>query len=631
MSHPEAKPASLFSQRTTAIWRYRPALLTCLQTYRRGDLKADLFAGAYVAFVALPLCVAFAIAAGAPPETGLYTSIFGGFITGIMGGSRYQVSGPTAAFVAILAPICLQKGLLGLMVAGAMSGVILIIMGLSGLGALIKYVPYPVTTGFTTGIAILIATSSLKDLLGLDVRYEHVREVTQVVFMDGHRGLLTTSDVETVASMPLHYHDKLFALWSAVGQTSGDRVFHSACIGFFALGLLFGYPRYLPRVSKIAPAPFMALVAAAVAAFLLREHLGWRDIPCLSEFPRGLPSINWALFTDFNWSYGNLQSLVLPATIIALLGAMTSLMSAVVSDGLAGTRHDSNYELIGQGAGNIVAPLFGGIACCGAIARTICNINNGARTPMATVFHSLLLAVIVLLFAPVAVYVPHAALAAILMHVAFNMANFPMLRRLLHAPFSDVFVLLNCLLLTVFIDMATAVMVGMILAAMLFMKRMAELTSVDTLQSVSADAEMQSHAISPQDVPRGVTIYSVDGPFFFGASEKAITAMETLQANTRIVVMRLNRVPVMDATGLFALEKVHAYLARRKVHLVVSGVRAQPRELMQKAGFLEVIKPENVTPDIEWAMVRCYELLGPDAKNRPSGSTRIGVAPSRPA
>jgi sulfate permease, SulP family len=615
------------SIRRAAVLKYSPALFKHLKGYTAADLRADLVAGTNVAFVALPLCIALAMAAGVPPQAGLYTAIAGGIFTAAFGGSRHAISGPTAAFVVILAPICAQRGLEGLMVASIMSGVILLIMGFSGLGSLIKYVPYPVTAGFTAGIAVAIATAQLKDFLGLDVHYDAVRQVTQQVVVDGKEGLFTQTLHLNASGLPLPYHEKLVALFHGVIDTSGSKMLHAVAIGLTGLAMMFLYPKHFPRIARRLPVPLATVLACVGLSMFCSHVLGWRDIAMLNEFPRGLPAFNTRLFSEANWSYANLSTLVIPATAIAMLCAIASLLSVVVADGMAGTRHDSNSELIGQGLGNIVSPLFGGIAISGAVARTVTNVSSGGRTPVASIIHSVLLLVILLIFAPFAQYIPLACLSAILLHVSFNMFNFRHFRHLLSAPRGDVFVLLTCLLLTVFVDMAAAVMAGMIMAAMLFMKRMSDITSINPLESPTSDIEMQMHAIAPQDIPRGVTIYSVDGPFFFGASEKALEAMDTLGGGAKIVVMRLNRVPAMDATGMHALERVLDHLTRRRVKLILSGLHAPLREKLERVGFLDKLGRENVTPDIEWALVRCYEILGPDARNRPTGKTGMLRAP----
>jgi len=614
--------------------KYRPALLDSLKHYKKADFLADLVAGLNVAIVALPLSIALAIAVGATPQAGLFTAIVGGAAIAIFGGSRVQVSGPTAAFIVVLSPICVQYGLEGLQVAGLMAGVILILMGVTGLGSLIKYVPYPVTMGFTMGIAVSIGVIQIKDFFGLRILREEtvIRHVPMVV--GGEQGDFVVSTVQIVETMPQQFHQKLTTLAHGFQATPWDSLTHAACIGLITLAILVFVPRYLEGLSRRVPAILLAVLVSVLCAQVSSHLLGWKDVATIGDrfpggLPRGLPPFNSAMFMKFTWSLENLEALILPATAIAVLGAITSLLSAVVADGVSNTKHDSNSELIGQGVGNILSPLFGGIAVSGAIARTLTGIRLGARSPLASLLHSVALVVLLIAFAPYAVYIPMATLAAILLLVAWNMANFKHFRHLLQAPASDTLVLLTCLGLTVFTDMAIAVLVGMILAAMLFMRRMADVTSVHVLDSVSGDAELQSHDLEVSDIPAGVLIYSVDGPFFFGASEKAITAMEGIGSTAKIVVLRMNRVPAMDATGLFALEKILEHLKRRRVHLVLSGVRQQPRLTMQRAGFLDRIDSANVTPDIEWAIVRCYDILGPDARNKRTGKTQTIPAPQK--
>ena len=607
--------------------RYRPALLDCLKTYNAETFRADLVAGLIVGIVALPLSIALAIAVGAPPEAGLFTAIVGGGAIALLGGSRTQVSGPTAAFIVILAPILAQYGLVGLQAAGLMAGVILLLMGITGLGSLIKYVPYPVTTGFTTGIAVTIGVIQIKDLFGLDTtRWQESVQRTALV-VGGQAGEFVVTTTGWVPGLPEHFHEKVAALGRGFVHTPAEHMLHTTVVGGLALAILIFYPRFWPGAAKRVPGPLVAVLASVFAALALDQFLGWSDVQTIGKrfsegIPRGLPPFNTALFTDFSWSLDSLRALILPATAIAMLGAIESLLSAVVADGMVGTKHDSNSELIAQGIGNMLLPLFGGIAATGAIARTATNIRNGAKTPLASFFHALTLLAIVLAAAPYASFIPMATLAAILLVVAWNMAELKHFRHLLRAPISDTLVLLTCFGLTVFLDMVYAVLVGMVLAALLFMRRMADVTSIDVLSTSDADQELQSHDLSVTDIPQGVLIYSVDGPFFFGASEKAISAIESIGSTTRVVILRLRRVPAMDATGLYALEKIFEHLKRRRVQLILSGVREQPRQVMKKAGFLEEIGVENVAGDIEWALVRCYELLGPDATKKRTGKTQ---------
>ncbi len=613
---------------------YRPILLDSLKGYGAAQLRTDLIAGIIVGIVALPLSIALAIAVGAGPQAGLYTAIVGGAVAALFGGSQTQVTGPTAAFIVILAPIYAQHGPLGLMAAGLLAGIMLVLMGVSGLGSLVKYVPYPVTTGFTTGIAVTIATIQIKDLFGLQVHYEKVEQVVKPMRVGDLLGDFVQTSIKEIPGLPDHFHEKLAALWHGFLTTPPPMMIHTGTIGVLTLAVLVFYPKILPSLARRVPGPLVAVVVAVLSALALSRFLGWNDVATIGSrfgaIPQGLPAFNVELFTKFHWSYASINPLIMPAVAIAMLGAIESLLSAVVADGMAGTKHNSNSELIGQGLANIASPLFGGIAATGAIARTTTNVKNGGRTPLAAFFHALTLLLIMLVAAPYASYIPMAALGAILLMVAYNMAELKHFRHILRAPKSDVLVLLACFLLTVFTDMVVAVVIGMILAAILFMRRMSELSNVQAVVSVAGDREMASHDIEIKDIPRGVMMYSVDGPFFFGACEKAITAMETIGENARVVIMRLNRVPAMDATGLYALEKIYEHLERRHITLVLSNVRAQPRSVMANAGFIERVGTANVAPDIEWALVRAYEVLGPAAADRRTGTTQTMKPPLPP-
>jgi len=581
--------------------------------------------GIDVAFVALPLSMALSIAAGATPIAGLYTAIVGGAVAALTGGSRLQISGPTAAFVVILAPIMAQHGMAGLTLAGIMAGIILILMGLSGMGSLIKYIPYPVTTGYNTGIAIIIATLQIRDLLGLSVEFDRTIDQQVPMVVDGKSGIFHVIESQHINGLPNLFHEKLCVLWNGFCHTPWPTILHTAATGLVTLLFLVFYPRWFPRAAKRLPPPLAGIIIGTAFVMLTETLLCWSDIPTVhsrfGDFSRSLPPFNLEFFTAFNWNHKQFSELLMSSTTIALLCAIASLLSAVVADGMAGTRHDANSELIGQGLGNIASPLFGGIAVSGAVARTVANTNNGAKSPLAALSHCFTLLLMLLIAAPYIGHIPMASLGAVLLLVAYNMANIPLFRRMLDAPPSDVLVLLTCLGLTVFMDMAVAVSVGTVLAAMLFMRRMSEMTRIEAVDSFRGDVELQSHNLEATDIPRGVTLYNVDGPFFFGASEKAITAMENIGGLTRIVVLRLNRVPVMDASGLYALEKILEHLRKRKMHLVISGVRQQPREVMEKTGFLKKLGPENIASDIEWALVRCYDLLGSEAKDRHTGGT----------
>ncbi len=520
--------------------------------YDLAALRADAMAGAVVGVVALPLSMALSIAVGAPPQHGLYTAIVAGTIVALTGGSKFQVTGPTAAFVVVLAPIVSHHGLSGLLIAGLMAGVILIGMGLARMGRLIQFIPHPVTTGFTAGIATVIATLQLKDAFGLQIE-----------------------------RMPNEYVGKVQALWAARGTASLAEF--TVCAATIALLLL------VPRLTRRVPAPLLAVGLVALDTALLAHWLpGFHVATIGSRFHSivdghvvaGIPSTPPAFMLpwgDGTVSLHTLRALVAPAFTIAMLGAIESLLSAVVADGMTGKRHDPDAELVGQGIGNVVAPFFGGIAATGALARTATNIRSGARSPIAALIHALVVLGSVLLAAPLVAYIPMAALAGLLLVVAWNMSE---VRHGIHvlrvAPKSDVFVMLTCFALTVAVDMVAAVSVGIVLAALLFMGRMAELTHSRVL--TDDDQEESEHVI-----PAGVALYEIAGALFFGAAQAAMNALDAIGTDTRVVVLGLGRVPVIDASGLVALESALDRLRRDRKFVIIAGPLPEPRSVFEKA------------------------------------------------
>jgi SulP family sulfate permease len=525
--------------------------------YGKGDLRADVLAGLVVGVVALPLAMALAIAVGAPPQHGLYTAIVAGFLIALLGGSRTQVSGPTAAFIVILAPIFTRHGMAGLLLSGALAGVLLILMGLLRLGRLIEFIPYPVTTGFTAGIATVIATLQVKDLFGL-----------------------------TVPHMPEHFVARVGAMFAARGTASGWQL----AVGMFALAILLG----LPRVTKRVPAPLVALpLAAGVAALVnhlvpgapvatiatrFQTEVGGQVVHGIPRLPP-LPLLPWAMAGAPPLSFDLFRELLPGAFAIAMLAAIESLLSAVVADGMARTRHDPDAELLAAGVGNLVTPFFGGIPATGAIARTATNIRSGARSPVAAMVHALTVLAAVVGLAPLIGYLPMAALAALLLLVAWNMSE---VKHFVHmvrvAPKSDVAVLLICYLLTVVFDMVIAVSVGIVLAALLFMRRMAEVAQVRIIG--------EGHAEAPADLPPGVMIYDISGPLFFGAAQKAMGTLGIVD-KARTIILEMDQVPAMDATGLVALESALAQLHKRGCLTVITGLGAQPRRVLANAGIVD--------------------------------------------
>ncbi|HKQ98035.1 MAG TPA: C4-dicarboxylic acid transporter DauA [Candidatus Polarisedimenticolia bacterium] len=528
--------------------------------YGARDLRADLLAGAVVGIVALPLSMALAIASGVPPQQGLYTAIVAGAVAALLGGSRVQVTGPTAAFVVVLAPIAAHYGLGGLLVATLLAGLLLVGMGTARLGRLIEFVPYPVTTGFTAGIAVVIGVLQLKDFLGLDV-----------------------------ARMPEHFVERIAVLVDALPTL--DR--RDLATGLATMAILVLWP----RVTKRVPAPLVALFVVTAATWWAESLLpgfqvdtiarrfsyagpdgllpGIPRLPPLPGWPWSFPGPDGA---PLPLSWDLIRTLMGPAFAIAMLGAIESLLSATVADGMTGGKHDSDAELIGQGIANIVAPFFGGIAATGAIARTATNVRYGARSPFAAVTHALFVLVAVLALAPVLGHLPMAALAAILLVVAWNMGEFKHVWRVLRiAPRGDVIVLLTCFGLTVLFDMVVSVSVGVVLAALLFMERMAETATSDLIAEGHPDFE--------KGLPRNMVIYEVAGPLFFGAAQKAMSTLRALRKNVKVVVLDLRAVPVMDATGLVNLESAIARLREAGIFVVLGGLQRQPAEVMQRAGW----------------------------------------------
>ncbi len=526
--------------------------------YTRADLRADLLAGAVVGVVALPLSMALAIASGVPPQHGLYTAIVAGALVAALGGSAVQVSGPTAAFVVLLAPVSARYGVGGLMIASAMAGVLLLAMGFARFGKVMEFVPMPVTTGFTAGIAIVIATLQVKDFLGLQV-----------------------------AQMPEHYLDRALALARALPSARAGDVL----VGALTLALLLLWP----KVSSRVPAPLVALAIAAVGAYLLGRAFPELQVATIGDrfsylvdgvrhagIPQlpPLPLLPWRLSSPsgepLGLSFQLIRELLPSAFAIAMLGAIESLLSAVVADGMAGSRHDPDAELLALGTGNLIAPFFGGFAATGAIARTATNIRSGARTPIAAIAHAGFVLLAVLLLAPLLAYLPMASLAALLLLVAWNMGEpHHVLRTLRTAPKSDVTVLLLCLFLTVVFDMVVSVTVGVLVAALLFMRRMAE---------VSGGAVRQKTALETP-LPQGVLVYEIAGPLFFGAARKAMEALQRWEKGVRLVILDMSAVPALDSTGLVNLESALDRLHRSGILVVVAGAQGQPLRALLKAGW----------------------------------------------
>lgn len=527
-----------------------PELLYALRGYTRRQATADVTAGVIVGIVALPLAIAFAIASGLPPEYGLYTAVVAGFLISALGGSRVQIGGPTGAFVVIVYGIVLEYGVDGLTIATMMAGVILIVMGAVRLGAAIKFIPFPVTTGFTSGIAVVIASSQVRDLLGLS--------------MD---------------DVPADFVEK----WAAYAQHVDSINPHALLVAAVSLAVVVGWP----RISRTIPAPFVALLVGVAVVPLLGldvETIGSRFGDLSIGVPRpAVPAVSFDL----------VRQLVGPAFTIALLAAVESLLSAVVADGMTGMRHRSNVELVAQGVANVVAPLFGGMPATGAIARTATNVRSGGRTPVAGMVHALTILLIGIFFGRWVALIPLATLASILVVVAYHMSEWRTFISEFSGPRSDIAVLLTTFGLTVVVDLTIAIEAGMVLAAFLFMKRMAEVTNISAVKNEFADEDGVEGAALP-DVPADVAVYQIDGPFFFGAAEKFKETVNTIAAPPRVLVVIMRNVPAIDSTGVNALRGLIRRSRSEGTRVVLTGVHAQPMIVLGRTGLLDEIGDDNL-------------------------------------
>jgi SulP family sulfate permease len=555
-----------------------PKSIVCLREgYTRERLFRDLLAGVVVGIVALPLALAFAIASGVPPERGLYTAVIAGFLISALGGSRVQIGGPTGAFVVIVYGIVAKYGYDGLVIITIMAGVILVILGLARMGALIKFIPYPVITGFTSGIAVIIFSSQLKDFLGLKM-----------------------------GAIPAEFMEK----WTAYGEHLRSIDVPTTLIAVGTLLILV----FWPRVSRMVPAPFVAMIVATLVVQLFHLHvatIGSRFGAVPSSFPAPhWPAIQWTHMKEF----------VSPALTVALLAAIESLLSAVVADGMIGTRHKSNMELVAQGVANIASPLFGGIPATGAIARTATNIRAGGRTPLAGITHSVTLLLILIFLGRWAAMVPLCALAAILVVVAYHMSEWRSFAGLLRAPRSDLVVLILTFGLTIFVDLTVAVQVGIVVAALLFMKRMSDMTHVEGLTSGFAEddddpgemveSRRGKRIVEGHEIPKGVEVYEVNGPFFFGAADKIKDVLTEIAKPPKVFILRMRYVPAIDATGIHALEQMAKKCRHEGTTLILTEIRQQPLRALVRARKLEAVGGrENLAKSMEVALARAEEVI----------------------
>ena len=542
-------------------------MIALLEAKRAGLLQPanwlpNLVAGLIVGIVALPLAMAFAIASGAKPEQGLYTAIVAGVVVSLFGGSRVQIAGPTGAFIVILASITAKYGIEGLQTATLMAGVILLLMGWARLGSVIRYIPDPVIIGFTTGIATLIWVTQWRDFFGLPA-------------VGGE-----------------HFHEKLLSLLHAFPQLHPT----TALLAVFALTLLIVTPR-IPGLRRV-PAPLVAMVAATLIVAIWRPEGVATIGSAFGGIPKTLPALGLP-----DLSLPRMLELIGPAFTIAMLGAIESLLSAVVADGMAGTRHNSNQELVGQGLANVLTPLFGGFAATGAIARTATNIRNGGNSPIAGIAHSAVLLAVIVALAPLAVHIPLCALAAILFVVAWNMSELPRFVRMLkRAPRYDVGILLVTYVLTVFVDLVVAVNIGVILASLVFLQRMA--SAVEMRVHQHADLEFELHAAGLEQLPNDVVVYGIDGPLFFGGASNLEHALVSSHTLPRVLIIRLGRVPFMDVTALNALEEVATTLQKRGVRVMLSEANVRVSGKLHNAGLTELLGADAVHASLT-AALRC--------------------------
>lgn len=551
---------------------FKPQLWSDLRHYDRKTLAADAMAGLIVGIVALPLAIAFGIASGVSPETGIVTAIVAGFLVSAFGGSSVQIGGPTGAFIVIVYGIVQQYGMGGLTVATLMAGAFLVLLGVFRLGTIIKYIPYPIVVGFTSGIAVTIFTTQVKDLLGL-----------------------------TTGPVPADF----VAKWAAYVQALPTVDPWSTAVGVLSVVAI----ALTPRLSRKVPGSLVAIVVMTVAAYLLRTYAGVESIETIGDrfsIRAELPSAAVPVLT---WE--GVKQLVQPALTIAVLGAIESLLSATVADGVTGRRHDSNQELIGQGIANLCSPLFGGIPATGAIARTMTNINNGGRTPVAGIVHAAVLLLIFLVFMPLAQYIPMACLAGVLVVVSYNMSGWRTFRELLANPKSDVAVLLITFLLTVLFDLTIAIEVGLVIACLLFMRRMAETTRVSVITEEidpNEESDVETHE-EHLPIPSGVEVYEINGPYFFGIANKFEDVMATMADRPKVRIIRMRRVPFIDSTGLHNLKNLCTMNHREGTHIVLSGVEPAVREVLEHAGFDSLLGRDHICASINEALEVARHIL----------------------
>lgn len=557
---------------------FKPEILNTLKKYSSKTFLNDLTAGIIVGIVALPLAIAFAIASGVEPERGLFTAIIAGFFISLLGGSRVQIGGPTGAFAVIVYGVVAKYGYSGLAAATVMAGILLIMLGTFKMGGLVKFIPYTIVTGFTAGIAVTIATGQIGDFLGLSIS----------VFPEGF------------SKMPGNFVGKIETYAMNITHIN----YYSLIMASVCLALIFIWPHFCKKI----PGSLIVIILATAANILLKKYTGLETDTIGSRYgsiPSTLPS---PLLPQF--SVETITALFPTSISIAVLAAIESLLSAVVADGMTGTKHDSDTELIAQGIANIASPIFGGIPATGAIARTATNIKNGGKTPVAGIIHAITLLLIMLILGKYAVYIPMAALSAVLINVSWNMAGFPAVKALLKGQKSDIFVLAATFLITVFIDLTVAIEFGLGFAAFFFIKKMIDVSEVQNKRvSIAGGISGNEFLEENIEIPESAVVYEIDGPLFFGTVRKFEFAIERAGANAKVLILRMQNMIYIDAGGIRALEQAKAACDKNGITIVISGIHTQPYILFSKMGMIEKLGKENICADIKEALSRTNQLL----------------------
>lgn len=553
---------------------FKPRLFSTLKNYSKETFMSDLMAGIIVGIVALPLAIAFGIASGVSPEKGIITAIIAGFIISLLGGSKVQIGGPTGAFIVIIYGIIQQYGEAGLIVATLMAGILLILLGVFKLGAIIKFIPYPIIVGFTSGIAVTIFTTQIADIFGLNFGGEKVPG-------------------DFIGKWMIYFrHFDTVNWWNAV-------------VSILSIIII----AITPRFSKKIPGSLIAIIVVTIGVYVLKTYAGIDSIDTIgdrftikSELPEAaIPTLNWEAIKD-----------LFPVAItIAVLGAIESLLSATVADGVTGDKHDSNTELIAQGTANLITPLFGGIPATGAIARTMTNINNGGKTPVAGIIHAIVLLLILLFLMPLAQYIPMACLAGVLVIVSYNMSEWRTFKALLKNPKSDVTVLLITFFLTIIFDLTIAIEVGLVIACILFMRRVMETTEISVIKDEIDPNDELDIAVCEEHliIPAGVEVYEINGPYFFGIATKFEETMAQLGDRPKVRIIRMRKVPFIDSTGIHNLTSLCKMSQKEKITIVLSGVNEKVHKTLEKSGFYELLGKQNICPNINAALDRAKEII----------------------